>query len=133
MSPQEQLALAQHVLASQAQGLVSLAWLQREGETIAVPRAWIERWIAQSREALCLLRRDRSPQTAGREARREETRMPTSIFRTLCALCDDLDRAVHTLEPGPTQDRFAALVQRLDETIDRTVGLEQPMTQEESD
>ena len=58
MTAQEQLALAQHVLASQAQGLVRTCWLQRDGKTIAVPRAWIDRWIAQSRETLCLLRRE---------------------------------------------------------------------------
>jgi hypothetical protein len=34
----------------------------------------------------------------------------TTIFRTLCDLCDDLDRAVRALEPGAVQDRFRALV-----------------------
>jgi hypothetical protein len=57
--------------------------------------------------------------------------MPLSIFRALCALCDDLDSAVRALEPGEVQDRFSALVQRLDEVVDLTVGLEQPMPPEE--
>lgn len=56
--------------------------------------------------------------------------MPQSIFTTLCDICDDLDSLVRSLEPGPAQDRFSTLVQRLDEAIDRTVGLEQPVPQE---
>jgi hypothetical protein len=47
-----------------------------------------------------------------------------SIFTTLCALSDDLDRAVRALEPGPQQDRLHALIQRLDVVIERTIGLE---------
>jgi hypothetical protein len=59
--------------------------------------------------------------------------MALSIFSALCAICDDLDSAVRALEPGAVQDRFAVLVLRLDEAIDRTIGLEQPMTPEEPD
>ena len=59
--------------------------------------------------------------------------MPTSIFLTLSALCDDLDSAVRALEPGEAQDRFSALVQRLDAAIDRTIGFEHPVTHEEED
>jgi hypothetical protein len=58
MTEQEKLALAQHVLASIAQALVLLHG-QHDGATLAVPRAWVDAWLAQSREALCLLRRDR--------------------------------------------------------------------------
>ena len=57
--------------------------------------------------------------------------MTTSIFSQLDAIADDLDRATRALEPGPLQDRFIVLVQRLDEVIDRTIGLEQPMEEEE--
>jgi hypothetical protein len=65
--------------------------------------------------------------------RQRRRRMAPSIFQTLVNVCDDLDRAVRALEPGPQQDRFSALVQRLDEAIDRTIGLEQPLPPEEDE
>jgi hypothetical protein len=56
-----------------------------------------------------------------------------SIFTTLCALSDDFDSAVRALEPGPQQDRLHALIQRLDDCIERTIGLEHatPFAQDE--
>jgi hypothetical protein len=56
MTESEKLALAQHVLASIAQALVLLPG-EHDGDTIAVPRPWVEAWLAQSRAALGLLRR----------------------------------------------------------------------------
>ena len=55
---------------------------------------------------------------------RSERMTTTSIFRTLCHIADGLDSAVRSLEPGVVQDRFMVLLQRLDEAIDRTIGLE---------
>ncbi len=57
--------------------------------------------------------------------------MPTSIFGVLCDICNEMDRATLDLEPGPVQERFTVLVARLDEAIDRTVGLEQATGHEE--
>ena len=57
--------------------------------------------------------------------------MTPSIFSTLCDICDALDRAVRTLESSEAQDRFMVLVQRLDDAIDRTLGLEQATAEEE--
>jgi len=58
MTDAEQLYL-QHVLAALAQGLGALAWLQREGDTVAVPREWVDQWLREARQGLCLLRRQR--------------------------------------------------------------------------
>jgi Rap1a immunity proteins len=51
MSEQEQLALAQHVLASIAHGLVVLRGQHPAGDTLPVPRAWVEQWLSQARAA----------------------------------------------------------------------------------
>jgi hypothetical protein len=47
-----------------------------------------------------------------------------SIFSVLTDICHEFDHAVRALEPGPVQERFAALVARLDEACDLTVGEE---------
>jgi hypothetical protein len=39
---------------------------------------------------------------------------------------------VLALEPGEAQDRLMVLVQRLDEAIDRTIGLEEATAHEEN-
>ena len=57
--------------------------------------------------------------------------MAASLFLTLDAICDDLDSAVRALEPGPLRDRFTVLIQRLDDAIDRTIGLEEPVPPDE--
>ena len=51
--------------------------------------------------------------------------MSESIFATLCDLCDELATYVRDLEPGPVRDHLESLVQRFDNVIDRTIGLEQ--------
>ena len=58
--------------------------------------------------------------------------MAASIFRALCDICNDLDHTVLALEPGEAQDRLMVLVQRLDEAIDRTIGLEEATAHEEN-
>jgi hypothetical protein len=55
---------------------------------------------------------------------------PPTIFSDLCDVCNELDRAVLQLDPGPVQDAFEQLVARLDAIIDRTIGLEVPEPQE---
>jgi hypothetical protein len=51
-------------------------------------------------------------------------RYPT-IFEALCQINDAFyDVAVH-LKPGPEQQRLHALVKRLDEVIDRTIGMKE--------
>ena len=59
--------------------------------------------------------------------------MPPSIFVTLCNLCDELDTIALGLDPGTVQDRLRELVQRFDQAIDRTIGLECPTTPAEED
>ena len=49
--------------------------------------------------------------------------MSQSMFTTLCAIADALDRVVRDLEPSPLRDTLAGLLTRLNEVIDRTVGL----------
>jgi hypothetical protein len=58
MTDKEKLALAQRALAAITQGLVGLHWLQQESDMIAIPTIWVRHWITQSREALCLLRKE---------------------------------------------------------------------------
>lgn len=50
--------------------------------------------------------------------------MTTSIFSTLCDIADGFDRVVRDLESGPLRDTLEGLLNRLDEVIDRPVGLE---------
>jgi hypothetical protein len=49
--------------------------------------------------------------------------MSQSIFTTLCEIADALDRVVRDLESSPLRDTLAGLLHRLDEVIDRTVGV----------
>ena len=49
--------------------------------------------------------------------------MSQSIFAKLCDIADALDRVVRDLESSPLRDTLAGLLHRLDEVIDRTVGV----------
>jgi hypothetical protein len=46
-----------------------------------------------------------------------------SIFSELCDLCNQFERAIQALEEGPRKDHLGSLAQRLDELIDRTIGI----------
>jgi hypothetical protein len=49
--------------------------------------------------------------------------MSQSIFTKLCDIADALDRVVRDLAAGPQRDTLEGLLHRLDEVIDRTVGV----------
>jgi hypothetical protein len=53
----------------------------------------------------------------------EERRVMPSIFSELCDLCNQFERAIQALEDGPRKDHLGSLAQRLDELIDRTIGI----------
>jgi hypothetical protein len=52
--------------------------------------------------------------------------MQPSIFLTLCDVVDALDSYVRAMPLGPDADGLSAIVRRLDDVIDRTIGLECP-------
>jgi hypothetical protein len=56
-----------------------------------------------------------------------EPAMPrrATIFEALCAINDDFAGIMIRMEPGPEKDRMDALVRRLDEVIDRTIGVQE--------
>jgi hypothetical protein len=49
--------------------------------------------------------------------------MIPSIFATLCAVADALDRYVRDLPAGPERDKLEDLGRRIDAVIDRMVGV----------
>jgi hypothetical protein len=58
---------------------------------------------------------------------KEEHAMPrrATIFEALCAINDDFAGIAMRMESGPEKDRLEDLVRRLDEVIDRTIGVEE--------
>ena len=67
------------------------------------------------------------------EAAPERHSMQQSLFLTLCDICDEFDTYVRDLEPGAVRDHLESLVQRLDDVIDRTIGVECPAAPAEED
>jgi hypothetical protein len=54
-----------------------------------------------------------------------------SIFVELCDILDDLDQYIFAMPSGPERDKLELLRIRLDEVVERTVGLDDvPMTTE---
>jgi len=59
--------------------------------------------------------------------------MQPSIFLVLCDICDEFDTYVRDLESGAVRDHLERLVQRFDQVIDLTIGLECPTAPAEED